>query len=109
MVAIATLSPGAEGLQIMKDNGCVACHTSDGTRLVGPSYKGVFGHTVEVITNGKKQTITVDEEYIKRSILHPDEDVVVGFNKGLMRSYQGQISDQEIDKIIEYLKSLSQN
>ncbi|HKJ40826.1 MAG TPA: cytochrome c oxidase subunit II [Sunxiuqinia sp.] len=102
----AVVSPAQEGHRIMKNVGCFACHTIDGARLVGPSFKGIYGHDVTVKTGGETRTIKVDDEYIKRSIYEPSADVVDGFPKGLMVSYQSQLSDEDVGKIIEYLKSL---
>lgn len=104
--AAAMESPGANGKKIMQNIGCFACHTVDGTKLVGPSFKGIWGHEATVITGGQKRTVTVDEEYIKKSIYDPNADVVDGFMKGLMVSYQGQLKDEDIAEIIEYLKTV---
>jgi cytochrome c oxidase subunit 2 len=100
--------PGAAGKLLTEQKGCIACHSSDGTKIVGPSYKGIFGHKVTITSDGKEREITVDEKYIKKSILEPDADIVKGFNKGSMISYKGQLSDEEIDQIIEYIKTLSE-
>jgi len=100
--------PGAAGKLLTEQKGCIACHSADGSKIVGPSYKGIFGHKVTITTDGKEREIMVDEEYIKKSILEPDADVVKGFNKGSMISYKGQLNDQEIDQIIEYIKTLSE-
>jgi cytochrome c oxidase subunit II len=99
-------SPAASGQQIMKNIGCFACHTINGSRLVGPSFKGVWGSTVTVNTAGKKHDIVVDEDYVRRSILDPNADVVNGFNKGLMLTYKGKLTDDDINQIIAYLKTL---
>lgn len=99
-------SPTATGKRIMKNIGCFACHTIDGTKLVGPSFKGIYGHTATVVTGGNEREITVDDEYIKKSIYEPNADVVKGFNKGLMQPYVGQLSEGDISQIIEYLKTL---
>ena len=99
-------SPAATGKRIMQNIGCFACHTINGTKLVGPSYKGIWGEEQTVVTNGQTRTVKIDEEYIKRSILDPNADVVQGFNKGLMVSYRGQLSDDDIANIIEYLKTV---
>lgn len=96
----------AEGFNVIKMNGCVACHSSDGTKLVGNSFKGIWGEEVKVITDGEERTLTVDRDYIVRSIYEPNADVVVGYNEGLMPSYEGMISEEEIDHFIEYLKTL---
>lgn len=101
-------TPVAPGLTIMKFQGCMACHSSDGTKIVGPSYLGLFGEQVVVTRNGAEVTITADEEYLRRSILEPDADLVKGYPKGLMQSYSGKISDADITKIIEYIKNLNE-
>ena len=55
----------------------MACHTSDGSKLVGPSFKGIYGHTVRVTTDGQVREITVDDEYLERSIREPNADIVI--------------------------------
>lgn len=99
-------APGATGKRIMQNIGCFACHTIDGTKLVGPSFKGIWGGEHTVVTGKETRKVTVDEEYIKRSIYDPNADVVEGFMKGLMVSYQGQLSEDDIASIIEYLKTV---
>ena len=99
-------SSTATGKRIMQNIGCFACHTVDGTKLVGPSFKGIWGEEQNVVTGKEKRMITVDEDYIKRSIYDPNADIVEGFSKGLMLSYEGQLSEDDIGNIIEYLKTL---
>jgi cytochrome c oxidase subunit 2 len=99
-------SPGATGKRIMQNIGCFACHTVDGTKLVGPSFKGIWGEEQNVVTGKETRKVKVDEEYIKRSVYDPNADVVEGFMKGLMVSYQGQLSEDDIKSIIEYLKTV---
>ncbi|HSM48237.1 MAG TPA: cytochrome c oxidase subunit II [Draconibacterium sp.] len=99
-------SPTATGKRIMQNIGCFACHSLDGSKLVGPSFKGIWGAEHTVVTGKETRKIIVDEEYIKRSIYDPNADVVEGFMKGLMITYQGQLSDDDISNIIEYLKTV---
>lgn len=94
------------GLTVLKQNGCIACHSLDGSKIVGPSFKGIYGHEVEVITDGKERKIIVDDEYILKSIYEPNADVVKGFNPGLMISYKEQLKEEDVKKIIEYIKGL---
>ena len=94
------------GLTLIKKNACITCHSLDGTRIVGPTFKGLFGRKETVITNGNERLITVDDEYIKRSIFEPNADVVKGYNQGLMISFQGKLSDDDIRKMIAYFKTL---
>ncbi len=96
-------------LGILRKYGCNACHTSDGSKLVGPSYKNILGRTRTVIKDGKEVEIEADEDYIKRSIYDPNVEIVKGYDKGLMLSYKDQITEDEIGVLIEYFKSLSSN
>ena len=92
----------------MNAQGCNACHSSDGSKIIGPSYLNLFGEKQIVIRDGKEVTVTVDEEYIKKAIYDPNSEIVKGYPKGLMQSYKGTLSDDDIAKIIEYLKSLNE-
>lgn len=94
------------GFNVIKMNGCVACHSSDGTKLVSGSFKGIWGKTHKVITDGKERDIVVDADYIKASVYEPNADLLVGYNAGLMPSYKDQISEEELSQIVEYIKSL---
>lgn len=97
-----------QGYEVLRRNGCNACHSVDGTKLVGPSYLGGWGNTRTVMTGREEREVTIDEEYIKRSIFDPNADVVKGFNQGLMLSYEGMVSEEEVNLIIEYLKELNE-
>jgi cytochrome c oxidase subunit II len=99
--------PGAAGLSLIRLNGCIACHSLDGSKLVGPSFKDLYGSSHLVSTAGRDREILVDDEYIKRSIYEPDVDIVKGYSRGLMLSYKNLIDDQGIEDIIEYLKTIS--
>lgn len=104
--AAAGQVPGEEGLEIMKTQGCQACHSTDGSKIVGPTYQHLYGSSETVLRDGNPVSITVDDEYIKRSIYDPNYDIVQGYPKGLMQSYKGTLNDNDISKIIEYLKTL---
>jgi cytochrome c oxidase subunit 2 len=95
-----------EGYKLLEKNGCFSCHSVDGAKLVGPSFKDMFGASIDVLTNGTKRKITVDDEYIKSSIFEPNKDIVDGFAPGIMKSYTGLIKDKDIPKINEYFKTL---
>lgn len=98
-----TLASAGEHLATTK--GCVACHSTDGSKLVGPSFKGIYGHETTVVTNGQERTVVVDDEYIHNSILNPNDDIVKGFQP-LMPSQQGLVTEDEIRALTEYIKSL---
>ena len=92
----------AEGERLANEvYGCNACHSTDGTVLVGPSWKGIYG-SQEALEGGG--AATVDDDYIRESINAPEAQLVEGF--GNLMPVLG-LSDAEIDSIIEYIKTLN--
>jgi cytochrome c oxidase subunit 2 len=92
---------GAElGLQLIKANGCLGCHSIDGTTLVGPSWKGLYGST-KTLTDGT--TVTADEAYIEESILNSTAKVPEGFLP-IMPPFT--FTADEVHSIIEYIETL---
>ena len=103
-----TTTPADEhpGLTVLKTNACLGCHSLDGSKLVGPSFKGLWGKTETVITDGNERECNVDEDYIRQSVFEPNADVVKGFNKGLMIPYKETLTEKNIQDIIDYFKTL---
>jgi len=98
-----TTTPLAElGEQLYRKKACFTCHTIDGARLVGPTLKGIFRNTVQ---HADGSAAVVDENYIRESLLSPQAKIVDGFTP-VMPTYQGQLSDREIDGIAAYIKAL---
>lgn len=95
-------TPVEQGKALVETNACQSCHSLDGSDLIGPSFKGIWGRE-ELMSDGT--TITVDENYIRESILNPGAKIVDGY-QNQMASYQGLLDDDQIDAIIEYLKTL---
>ncbi len=92
-------SPAAEGEQLFTSLGCVACHTTG----VGPNLKGVYGSQVQLQGGG---TVVADDAYIRESILQPQAKIVQGYGP-IMPSFQGKVTDAQINALIAYIKSLS--
>jgi cytochrome c oxidase subunit 2 len=95
-----------DGYLLLRNTGCFACHSLDGTKLVGPSFQGLFGKERIVMSGEKQISVTADEKYIQNSIYDPDSQVVSGFNKGIMKSYKGLLKESDIKVITEYFKTL---
>ncbi|HAW79021.1 MAG TPA: cytochrome c oxidase subunit II [Balneola sp.] len=95
-------TPVEQGEQLVQLQGCTTCHSDDGSRLIGPAFKGLWG-SEETLTDGS--TVTVDENYLRESILNPGAKIVESYDN-VMTPYEGRISDEEITNIIEYLKTL---
>jgi cytochrome c2 len=87
--------------------GCTACHSVDGTTAgkVGPSWKGLFGAQREFKAG---EPVVADEAYLHESILDPTAKVVQGFEKNDagMPSYAGVLTEQQIQALILYIKTL---
>ncbi len=94
----------ARGQKLYKMKGCIACHSTDGSRIIGPSFKGIYGHEVEVLVEGKAEKVLVDEDYIRESILQPQAKIVKGFEAVPMPPQP--LTEAEIQAIIAYFKEL---
>ncbi|MBZ0253961.1 MAG: cytochrome c oxidase subunit II [Candidatus Methylomirabilis sp.] len=99
---LARMSPEEAGKQVFANKGCVACHSTDGTQIIGPTFKGLYNHEVP-LADGTK--VVADENYIRESILDPQAKLVAGFGP-VMPTFQGTIKDEEITALIAYIKTL---
>jgi cytochrome c oxidase subunit 2 len=88
------------GQQLFQQLACVTCHLDDNTGR-GPSLAGVFGTSVELEGGGRA---TVDDSYIRESILTPQLKTVAGYQP-LMPTFQGQVSEEGVMGLIEFIKS----
>jgi cytochrome c oxidase subunit II len=100
----------AEGLgsadaarQILDENGCLACHSLDGSDGLGPTFKGLWGKTVE-FTDGTKRK--VDADFTRDAILHPDKYSVKGYQPVMPVL---PLTDVQIELIEDFLKGMSAN
>ena len=83
---------------------CMTCHSTDGSVILGPSWQGIYG-SEETLTDGT--TVTVDDEYIRESIIDPNAKVVEGFQPSVMpQNYGDTLSDEDIEAIIAFIESL---
>jgi cytochrome c oxidase subunit 2 len=83
--------------------GCLACHSVDGSEGVGPTWLGAFG-SQESLQDGS--TVEVDEAYLRESILQPGAKIVAGFQNVMPAGVAQDMTDEQIDDVIEYIKSL---
>jgi cytochrome c oxidase subunit II len=94
------------GRRVYTRRGCESCHSLDGSAKTGPSWQGLWGSTRE-FQDGR--TVKVEgadgENYIRTSILEPGADVVAGFAPN-MPSFQGQLDEEQITALIEFIKTV---
>ncbi|MEI6215007.1 MAG: cytochrome c oxidase subunit II [Desulfuromonadales bacterium] len=93
-----------DGRKLAEEKGCLVCHSLDGTPKVGPTFKGIMGRVETVVTNGAERQITVDEVYLKRSLLEPAADVVKGFPPVMPPG--SDLSDGQVSALVEFLKGV---
>jgi len=97
-------APLAEtGKQLFMSLGCSTCHRFD-TQGRGPNLVGIYGKPVE-LEDGR--TVIADDNYIRESILNPHAKIVAGF-KPIMPVFQGLVSEEQLNALLAYIKSLSQ-
>ncbi len=94
------MPPAQLGKVLYESRGCVTCHSLDGSRGQGPSWKGIYGDEHKM-TDGR--AMKVDENYIRTSILQPQAMIVQGY-EGIMPTYQGLLRDREITALIAFIK-----
>ena len=98
------LTLAQKGEKLYNSKGCIACHSTDGSVKVGPSWRGLFGKPQHTLATG--DTVTADENYVRESILNPNAKLVKGFSAGLMPAQQGLLTEEQLIALIEYIKTL---
>lgn len=96
------LPPLELGQRSYQMRGCTQCHTVDGSKLVGPSFKG-FATREHKMKDGS--IVEPTDDYIKESVQDPQAKVVEGFEP-VMPSFKGRLHDLEIAGLAAYIKSL---
>ncbi len=91
----------ARGQKLYNEAGCKACHSLDGAKGVGPTWKGLFGEDVN-LNDGTR--VDGDEAYITESIKAPNAKVADGFNANSMPNFG--LKDGQIADLVEFIKTL---
>jgi serine/threonine protein kinase len=92
------------GKEIASLQGCIACHTNDGSTSIGPSWKGFYNSTVTLDSGEVKE---VDYDFIRLGILNPKAQVLSGYSADLMPTdYAQKLTSQQIDELVAYIISL---
>jgi cytochrome c oxidase subunit 2 len=94
-------SLASTGAKLFQDLACNTCHRPDAQGR-GPVLEGLFGKSVQLLSG---ETVTVDEAYVRESILTPAAKVTAGFQP-IMPAFQGLVSEEQLLGLIEYVKSL---
>ncbi|MDT8443903.1 MAG: cytochrome c oxidase subunit II [Desulfuromonadales bacterium] len=93
-----------KGKSLAENNGCLGCHSTDGSRRVGPSFKGLMGSERTVVKDGQEITLSADADYLIRAIREPGVEIVQGYPAAMPPS--PQLSDDDIKALQAWLESL---
>jgi cytochrome c oxidase subunit 2 len=101
---VAPQTVQASGQAMFQNLACATCHQGGAPSQLGraPALEGIFGSERQ-LTGGR--TVTADDDYLRESILDPSEKVVDGYQP-IMPTYKGQVSEEELMRLISYLKTL---
>jgi cytochrome c oxidase subunit 2 len=91
-----------QGRAVAAAQGCLKCHSVDGSRHIGPSFLDLYLRREKLSTG---ELVVADEAYLTRSMMDPAAQVAAGF-QAVMPSFQGRLSPPEVAALVEYLKSL---
>lgn len=91
------------GAKLHQEKGCMACHSIDGSPRVGPTFKGLFGKSEEVIKAGKEQKVVVDETFIRNYIENPNVIRIEGYPPIMPKI---SMTDEELTALVDYIESL---
>jgi cytochrome c oxidase subunit II len=95
-------SLASQGEKLFQKYACNTCHTNDATGR-GPVLVGLYGKDV-TLSDGS--VVKADDNYIRESILNPQAKIVQGFT-GIMPTFQGQVNEDDLLKLLAYIKSLT--
>lgn len=99
-----TESAASQGKKLFQERGCASCHQVEagGQQGRGPTLYGLFGKQ-QAVEGGA--SVTVDEAYVRESILNPQAHIAAGF-ENIMPTFQGQLSEEQILQLVAYVRSL---
>jgi cytochrome c oxidase subunit 2 len=98
------MSLAQNGERLFASMGCNSCHSGSAAAR-GPNLAGVYGSKLK-LTNGSE--VLVNEAFLRDTILNPSQHVPVGYAP-IMPTYQGQISEEGLIDLVEFIKSLKTN
>ncbi|HEX8558942.1 MAG TPA: cytochrome c oxidase subunit II [Pyrinomonadaceae bacterium] len=100
-------SAASQGQKLFQERGCASCHQVEagGQQGRGPTLYGVYGKQ-QAVEGGA--AVTVDESYIRESILNPQAKIAAGF-QNIMPTYQGQLAEEQVLQLVAYIRSLGQS
>jgi cytochrome c oxidase subunit 2 len=88
---------------LLRGKACLACHSIDGSPMVGPTFKGLFGSRQSLLIDGERRSAAVDAALLRRAIRKPGSVQVLGYPPIMPPA---SLSDDELEAVVAYLRSL---
>jgi cytochrome c oxidase subunit 2 len=96
--------PKDPAVDLLNRHLCLSCHSLDGSAMVGPSLKGLYGRTQTVLMpDGKELKATVDDAYLEKSIREPAAEIAKGYPPAMP---ENQLSGDDLRRVLEFIKAL---
>ena len=99
----APAGDATKGKALYTSLGCIGCHSLDGSKGTGPTFKGLAGSQVQ-LTNG--QSLVADPAYLEKSIENADADIVQGYSPGIMSAVikSGAVSQADAQDLVAFIQ-----
>ena len=100
---IGDMTPAEYGEVLYTQQGCHACHSVDGSRMVGPTWQGLYGKENHQMADGS--VVTADDNYLREAIVEPGAKVVAGYDNIMPASYSS-LTEEQLTALIAYMEEL---
>jgi len=100
-------TPKAAGREVAENEGCLSCHSTDGSIVAGPSFRGLAGSERTVSEGDTVRTVTADRDYLRESIVSPGKMITQDFDP-MMPDYD-YLEPGQVDALIDYIETLKEN
>ncbi|QDT55167.1 Cytochrome c oxidase subunit 2 precursor [Caulifigura coniformis] len=97
------VSPEVAGAALFEQHRCGSCHGPATAQMRGPTLEGIFGKMIPLVDGS---SVPADDTYLRESIVRPGSKIVAGY-QNLMPTFEGQLSEEELNDLLAYIKTLS--
>lgn len=101
-------TPLEAGEELYVKRGCKGCHSTDGSKVIGPTFLGLYNRESVVTENGNDITIKADENYLVESINNPKAKLVKGYDPNAMPAFEGSLTDEDLNNLIAFIKTIKE-
>jgi len=100
----AAPASGNPAMALLNEKSCLTCHSLDGSVMVGPTFKGLYGRKETVKDpNGREREIVLDHVRLANAIQNPEAEIVKGYPPAMPSV---QLTEAELNQVIEFIKGL---